>query len=456
MDPKFCHRYPELCEQQKLYDYISQFGNGLSFPHAGVKKHTGVIPHTGRTKHPGIGSAGYSIANKRLISHLKSQRVGKLSKDFPSKLEDLMRGVGERNVSGFKTELKGEKFNVSINPKTKEMRINFQGAGENEANVMRIVKNQPISGTDVTEERQFLKDLGLKNGKATYEGVTYDVKLVGHSYGGYKARLYGAETNTPSEVFNGHIMPWNNFPKTEAPVRYHTIINDPTDFKFLERLDPNVSHTYYHPLTPESQALAKEIVGTSPEPSILDPHYAVAWEDLDRSTQNDIITAIKTKYPELGVGALALAPSIYAAATDPNYNPQTDPMLGNLNETGPLGVNLDPNYQWSDTAPPTGGLDWLIWKTLSPLAKSIASPTNPAQAEAESKRIEKLGNQGDLAPVQTFTYNGDEYYYRGSTSAPVWYSVNGAPLSQDIKDAFNAHENTQGQDALPDFTEMPF
>ena len=451
---KFCHNHPQLCLDQQKYEYLKQFNNGR-IAHPGIQRHSGVQAHPGVKKKINPGA----LATKVLINTLKTQRVGKVSSEFPKKLENLVRGISDRPVKGFETIFEGKQFNMSLNPKTKEMRINFKGASPGEPNVPRIIKNQKIYGPDVTEEREFLKALGLKNGKAEFEGVDYNVTLVGHSYGGYKARLYGAETNTPAEVFNGHIMPWSTFPKTESPVNYHTIITDPVDFKFLERLDSNVTHTYYQPLTPDSTELSRKIVGSPSEgPSFMDPHYAIAWEDLDRETQSSIVEAIKTKYPEIGIAAIALAPSIYAAATDPNYNPQTDPLLGGVTELGPLGINLDPNYQWSDIAPPTGGLDWIIWKTLNPLAKAIASPTNPVQAETTAKDIETVGNLKDLSKVQTFTYNGEEYYYRPDiTGAPIWYSINGAPLSQDIKNAFEQSKTVKPSEEIPiDFTEIPF
>ena len=452
----FCQRYPQMCLEQQHYDYIKSLG---SLRHPDRTPNKNVIPN--KYVNDGKGNSStkdkVKLATDSIIEKLKTRRVGKLTNSFPPKLEELMRGVSGRPVKGWALELEGQEFNIYINETLKQMRINFRGA-RGSPNVINIIKNKPIHGTDVTQEREILKELQLKNGKAEIDGVEYSVTLVGHSYGGYKARLYGAETNTPAEIFGGHIMPYNKFPKTEAKVNYHTIINDPVDFKFLEKLDSNVSHTYYQPLTAESQVLSAQIVGASTEPSILNSHYAKAWEDLDRETQFSIIADLKTKYPELGIGIVALAPSIYASATDPNYDPKTDPLLGGATELGFLGVNIDPNYEWSDISPPTGGLDWLIWKSLHPLTEAIASPSNPMKALEKDQNIEKIANKNDV-PVSTFTYNGEEYYYKKDTdNKTIWFSVNGVPLSQEIKDAYEHQESAPPPDESDPnaFVEIPF
>jgi hypothetical protein len=111
-------------------------------------------------------------------------------------------------------------------------------------------------------------------------------------------------------------------------------------------------------------------------------------------------------------------------------------MLGAANDGGIF--NLDPDYQWGDTAP-TGPADWLIWKGLQPLVNAIASPSNPDVALKNAEAFEKAGGSTLSSELFTFNYNGEDYYYQKDANGnPTWFSDNGAPLSQDVKDAYNS------------------
>lgn len=435
MNQNFCDRYPDLCNNSRFIlggpnDNARQH-NINPFEPPIIKNSLGLT----RPKKEDKTKDKITETSNSLIGKLKTHRVGELTDEFPPILEDYMRGIYKRNVRGFETELEGKKFNISINKTTKEMRINFEGASPTDDNVMRILKNKKIIGPDVEEERAILKALNLKNGKATLDGIDYEVKLIGHSYGGYKARLYGAETNSPSEIFNGHIMPYNTFPKTEAQANMHTILTDPTDLKFLENLPNNVSHTYYQPLTPESVETSKAVNGVVSEPSFMDPHRATAWEDLDRETQESLIADIKTKWPEFGIGIVALAPSIYEASTNPDYDPSSDPMLGSINSL--VGENTDPDYQWSDLNPPTGSFDYIIWRTLHPLTEAIASPTNEMKAKEHAEEIiNSENNKYYTGPLETFTYKGEDYNYKNINGSVMWLPLEGTSIPDEVINAY--------------------
>ena len=154
---------------------------------------------------------------------------------------------------------------------------------------------------------------------------------------------------------------------------------------------------------------------------------------------------MKTHYPEFGIGVVGIAGSIYNASTDPHYDPKTDPLLGSASELGMVGLNIDPNYEWSDKAPPSSGVDWLIWKALNPIAKSIASSSNPMQVEEMGKRIEKESGSTLDSPLYNFSYNGDKYYYQKDSSGnPIWFTE-GEPMRQDVKDAYQQAEQRDQQ-----------
>lgn len=478
----FCKAHPNACLENNIgrinpYNTLAQ---PSLFPESITKERGAFSRSQTSYKSNELGKDLRRLASSAVKGLTKSIRVGKLSKEKDlQELEDMMFLVSnKRDVEGYELIGEGKKFRVYTNPEEGKMRITFEGARGTPAdnlNVKNVIKNKPIVGEDVKEEEAFLAEL-FKNGtkKIHFEGNDYtDIKLIGHSLGGYKARKYGAEYDVPVELLNAHVMPWNTFEETTAPVNFHTIITDPVDMKFLLQPKDNITHTYYQPLEANELAFARQRLGETAEPSVLDPHYDVSFQNLDREEQSAIAETIKTKYPEMigntVAGGLALAGSIYNASTDPNYDPRTDPMLGSAGESGMIGLNLDPDYEWKDSAPPSGGFDWLIWKTLNPLAKEIASSSNPDQLQSLGEQIEREAGSTLTSPLYTFEFQGEEYYYqKDSNGNPIWFSE-GGPLSQDIKDAYEAQRNepapasvATNATAVPfpeeeaDFTEMPF
>ena len=60
----------------------------------------------------------------------------------------------------------------------------------------------------------------------------HDVGFTGWSKGGYAATHWGTMMDVPVDTLNAHIMPYNEFPATNAPIRHHTTTNDRTSFKY--------------------------------------------------------------------------------------------------------------------------------------------------------------------------------------------------------------------------------
>lgn len=385
------------------------------------------------------------------LQNLKYRKVGKVATKDDAKLQELQDNMflisGKQDVPGYEEILAGKKFRVYTNDAEGKLRITFEGAkgtAEDTKNVLNVIKNKKLVGKDIEEEEAFLAEL-FKNGskKVIFEGKEYtDIKMLGHSLGGFKARKYGAKYGVDSELLNAHIMPWNKFEATAARTDMHTIITDPLDLKYLIQPTDKLSHTYYQPLESSELKFAKQRIGESSEPTFIDPHYDVSWQNLDREDQSEIAELLKTKYPSIlantGIAALGIAGSIYEAATNKDYDPRTDPMLGGANEAGVVGFNIDPDYQWGDTAP-SSPADWLIWKALQPLVKNIASSSNPDQDLALGKKIEEESGTTLSSKLYTFDYKGEEYFYQKDTLGnPTWFSDNGAPLDQAVKDAYAA------------------
>lgn len=494
MQNDFCKRFPWLCREEqkgptsslgliipkKDNQFPEQPGPGIPkkpeqpyvppsvprvVPHPKVVKHSSVFSHQNIQQHlrkipkKVINAVGQKIKN--------SFKVATLSKGMPKQITQLSRFIkGEKLPPGFEVILEGDRFKVIVNPDSGILRVAFQGAQgspEENANVTEIFTSvrPKLKGEQVQQEEEFLSEL-FKNGTKNVEldGHIYnDIKFIGHSLGGFKARQYGAEWGIDSEILNGHILPWNVFKPTDAQVNMHTIITDPGDFKGWMQPTENITHTYYQPPTQEEMTFAHTLAGEPVPPegvlgSVgrgLEPHILTAWEDLDRDTQSSITEALKLNYPEFfantTVASLSIAGSIYQAATDPNYNPATDPGLGGATEFGNLGINLDTDYGWSDASPPSSGLDWLVWKSLSPLAKAIASPSNPDQALANAEGLEAAGGSTLSSELYTFDYKGNEYYYqKDSQGKPIWFSE-GEPLSVDIKNAY--FESTIVNEVIP-------
>jgi hypothetical protein len=381
---------------------------------------------------------------------LKYREVGKVATNDDPKLADLqdsMDLISGKETNGYEELFNGKKFRVYT--KDQNLRITFEGSKgtpEDTKNVLNVVKNKPLEGEDIQEETEFLDDLLGETSVPNINGVDYtDVKFLGHSLGGYKARSYGAKYDVDSEILNGHIMPWNKFEATTAKADMHTIITDPLDLKYLIQPKGNLTHTYYQPLV------------RNQETTFITPHYGESWNNLPRQEQTEIAEIFKTEYPSLfanaGIASLSVAGSIYSASNDRNYNPTNDPMLGSATEAGIVGLNIDPDYQWGDEAP-TSEADYIIWKSLQPIVKATASKSNPVQAAQADKRIEAAAGSNVSGSVNTFTYKGKEYYYtKDSSGAPEWYSESGSgPLSQDIKDAYNASVVPKEEEPFIDYT----
>jgi len=406
------------------------------------------------------------IGDAKPFQSLKYRNVAKVAKNSDPRLKQLQDDMflisGAKDVDGYETVIEGQKFKLHVNPEEQKMRITFEGAQgtpEDTLNVLNIVKNKKLVGKDVEEEEAFLAEL-FKNGTKSveFDGVVYnDIKMLGHSLGGFKARKYGAKYNIDSELLNAHIMPWNKFESTTAQTNMHTIVTDPLDFKYLIQPTDSLTHTYYQPLQPDELEFAKNRIGDTREPSIIDPHYSVSFQDLDREDQSELTEIFKTRYPELfanaGIAALGIAGSIYEAANNKDYDPKTDPMLGAANEAGIVGFNIDPDYQWGDTAP-SGPADYLIWKSLQPFVKAVASPTNPDLALKNDEALEKAGGSTLSSELYTFDFGGEEYYYeKDSSGSPIWFSDDGKPLSQDVKNAYNEANTPKEPEPEQDFTD---
>lgn len=60
----------------------------------------------------------------------------------------------------------------------------------------------------------------------------YEVGFTGWSRGGYAATHWGTRLDVPVDTLNAHIMPYNEFPQTEARITHHTTTNDRISFKY--------------------------------------------------------------------------------------------------------------------------------------------------------------------------------------------------------------------------------
>jgi len=452
----FCERHPNACLERTTisgnyaYNTMAQPGIAPDYHRGSFNK---PILTKSVTKSESLKALGL-LGTKTATNYLKTIRVARVAKNDDPKMKDLEDTMflisGKKEVPGYRFEMEGHKFAVYTNPEERKLRITFEGARgtkEDFKNVLNVIKNKPLEGEDVKQEEAFLANLFQNGTKKIHidDEVYDDIKFLGHSLGGYKARYYGAKYNIDSELLNAHIMPWNTFPETTAKVNMHTIINDPVDMKFSIQPSENITHTYYQPLTKESTVFARQRLGEPENSSFLDPHYDISWQNLSREEQSGLTQAMKTHYPEFGIGVVGIAGSIYNASTDPHYDPKTDPLLGSASELGMVGLNIDPNYEWSDKAPPSSGVDWLIWKALNPIAKSIASSSNPMQVEEMGKRIEKESGSTLDSPLYNFSYNGDKYYYQKDSSGnPIWFTE-GEPMRQDVKDAYQQAEQRDQQ-----------
>jgi len=476
INPEFCRLYPERC----IY-------NGRLNTNIFISENSAVIPRStkqneGQSVKP---TAPKTVINSKfnapILQNYKKpllapfekfkvfsifRNVAEVSDSVPQYLTDYSKLVKGKETGGYIGLKGGPDSSFSVYTKGDELLVAFRGSTgstEDTKNVFNVIKNKNLTGDSAKAEQEFLEDL-FKSGKANFLGKEYsNVKFVGHSLGGYKARKYGAKYDVDTELLNAHVLPYNSFEPTTAETNFHTIVTDPLDFKML--IQPSeatisegaINHTYYQP--PTKKAYAEAFGGEDSDPRFMEPHYAESFDNLPREIQNDLTESYKVTYPEMfgntAVAGLSLASSIYQAIHDPNYNPAFDPMLGSAPETGLIGLNIDPDYQWSDSAPPTGA-DWLIWKALQPLSKAIASPSNPDVALKNAEAFAEAGGSTLSSELFTFNYNGEDYYYQKDAKGdPTWFSDNGAPLSQEIKDAYNSQSVPPAPETKPeqDFTD---
>ena len=58
-----------------------------------------------------------------------------------------------------------------------------------------------------------------------------------------------------------------------------------------------------------------------------------------------------------------------ASGKDPTSNASQG--LSGMTEAGLVGLNIDPEYKWSDDNPPEVGFDWLAYKTTQPIKNAL-------------------------------------------------------------------------------------
>jgi hypothetical protein len=299
--------------------------------------------------------------------------------------------------------------NMIGNPDTGELKISFHGYDGKITDLKSIGKI--AIGKDVSETSnmrytdRLLRETIFKNGieKPSFEfkGDTYTkFKFFGHSYGGYKARYFGSKYNTPAEIYNGHISPLSKFPEPvngkplTAEFEYHTIISDPVDIKYTGMLNrPNEIHNVYDPL--------EEL------PSGIEQHYVTAFGMGARepSTYSGIKKyAITDPWGVAGSIAgigLGLGAEIYGATK--GERPENMAGLGNLNELGVLGFNIDPDYHPDENS--ATGWDWAAIQVAKPLVKPLSDLTGKtAQIEAQQAAIRRDNSTKPPTPLPTEQY----------------------------------------------------
>ena len=270
-------------------------------------------------------------------------------------------------------------FYVLKNDTLKQMIISFHGNDgrpEWSENVMiniplgrheKILKSSDFIYTDGVLE-EIIRDAD-RNGFYT--------TLKGHSYGSFKARYFGAKYNKDVDLLNAHIMPWNKsiFPKTKAQVNFHTIIQDPTDFKYVF---PDIPANENHFVYPKRM----EDVG------LLDAHYINAFSGNERTISNfrkymRNVGAVNTIF-----GGLTIGSGIYDISKnkDPTQTISTG-LTGGLTETGMLGFNIDSDYKYSDETPPQTGFDWLAYEASQPIKNYVLGHTSWGRERARTDRL---------------------------------------------------------------------
>jgi len=292
-----CHLYPELCQNEIVLEKLFGRGEALALPLvADAPQKSGPVGPVGPVEPVRPGA---SFLQKRV--GFKFGKTASLSKEPPPKiLQDYMRGINGKvdASSGFKVIAKGHKYSIIGNPETGELRINLEGAGPNDfGNVGRVALGIRARGQDVAQEKEVFDELfktnhynvvkeGARVKSIMIDGDTFtDIKFLGHSYGGHKARVYSERYGIPGVGLNVHETPLTRYKESKVPFEYHTILTDPTDFKFLETLPENVSHTYYEPLSRVDLEFAGTTAyGLTPEDAVsLGQHRAQAFETQERS-----------------------------------------------------------------------------------------------------------------------------------------------------------------------------
>ena len=267
-----------------------------------------------------------------------------------------------------------EKIGMTVlqNSQSKKALINFRGiSGKDPAHMKANVFNHIIRGKDtvVQNSKNFREtDAVLEHIIPSLQKEGYTIQMNGHSYGGYKARYFGAKYNQPAELLNAHIFPWNKFPRAKKTANFHTIVSDPTNFKHIYA---NVPKNENHFVYPETQIPKTK--------KLLSGHYVSAFTGKERTFSNLQKYLNNVGYLNTALGAAAVGGGIADMIHKKNPTDRiSQGLTGNLTETGMLGYNIDPDYQWSDEHPPNFGIDWALYHATKGLTELAGLHKNPS------------------------------------------------------------------------------
>ncbi len=426
MTEAFCKKYPELCVKDYFTDTflkIPQYGKKAKVPtekkvrvdddrveppepvpESGIKvpqrtfddilipERRKVIDRT-KIKHPHKGK-GVDIA-RSVISGAKKQY--KLTdplyvKEIPEELSDIALAIEDPekfvNLNREWDLLDNNQFlghNILLNDNTKDIWVNFHGFDGRENWSENVFKHIPMNKLDkLKNSEDFIKNDELlteleKQAKARGYKITYN----GHSYGGAKAKYFGTKFNRDQNLFNAHIFPWNNFGKTKAKSVYHTTITDPTDFKhFLPKPIPDNETHFYYPGNVEPEV--KDTFGR-----MLDGHYISSFNKEEKTLSN--FSRYMNNIGFLGTLGMGLSAVSTAQQVKQKEDPTRDISQASAGFTdfGMVGLNPDPDYQWSDEKPPQFGFDWLLYKSVQPLKNAFMTKERRKEEE-EIKTQQRL------------------------------------------------------------------
>ena len=82
-----------------------------------------------------------------------------------------------------------------------------------------------------------------------------------------------------------------------------------------------------------------------------------------------------------------------ASGKDPTSNASQG--LSGMTEAGLVGLNIDPEYKWSDDNPPEVGFDWLAYKTTQPIKNALLDFTPMGRdRQRQDRQIEEAREAG--------------------------------------------------------------